>query len=77
MNHDRGWYHPRGGAGSLSFGRGRLPGSHGGRFRLKICKHYKKNERERGKGGQIRVEGKMNSRSGIYRAQNLHHYVME
>ena len=44
-------------------------------FGLEICKHYKKKERGRGKGIQIRVEGKMNSRSGIYRAQNLHRYI--
>ena len=47
---------------------------------LGICKQDKKRERERERereerATKIHVGGKMNSRSGIYRAQNLHSYA--
>ena len=58
----RRWCRPRGGAGSLSFGRGRLPGSHGSRSRggdlQTQKKKKKKNERGRGKGCQKSCGGK-------------------
>ena len=49
------WISKGGGAGSLSFGWGRLPWGHGGRSRARDLQTLKKNERGRGKGGQIRV----------------------
>ena len=45
----RRWCRSRGGARSLSFGRGRLPGSMVVDQGVEICKHNKKNKRRRGK----------------------------
>ena len=42
-----GWCRPRGGAGSLSFGRDQLPWSHGGRYRVRDLQ-----TRERERKGQ-------------------------
>ena len=42
---------------------------------VQICKNNKENERGRGKVAKSRVEGKMKSRVGIYRAQNIHCYA--
>ena len=52
------WCCLRGGAGVLSFGWGGLLGSHIGRFRLEICKYFKKNEKGRGRGSQKSCGGK-------------------
>ena len=65
----RRWFRPRGGAGSLSFGRGRLPGSHGSRSRGGDLQTQQKKMREgEERAAKSRVEGKMKSRAGIYRA---------
>ena len=42
----RGWYYQRGGAGSLYFGRDRLPWSHRGRFRVRDLQTQKTRERK-------------------------------
>ena len=55
----RRWCRPRGGAGLLSFGRDRLPGSHGGRSRgIDLQTQKKKNESGRGDGSQNVLGGK-------------------
>ena len=52
----RGWCHLRGGAGLLYFCQDRLLWGHGGRSRVRDLQ--KKNEKGRGKGGQMSWGGK-------------------
>ena len=43
---------------------------------VEICKHNKKKTREgEEREAKSRVEGKMKSLAGIYRAQNIHRYA--
>ena len=62
----RRWYHPRGGARSLSFGRDRLPWSHGGRSRVRDLKTRTKTREMERKGRQnFRGGAGMKSHSDI------------
>ena len=60
----RGWYCLRGGAGSTSFGRDRLPWSHCGRSRVRVLQTQKTGERAE-RAAKIRVGREMKSLCGF------------
>ena len=62
----RGWCRPRGGVASLSFGWGRLPGSHGGRSRGRDPQTQQKTKEGEERATKILLGEKMKINLDIY-----------